>query len=43
MTCLSCIVNTMGADDLVTKGDMASAALIMTYLFWNIVVSAPEG
>ena len=42
MTCLSCKVNTMAADDLVTQGARASVAMVLTQ-FWNSVVSASEG
>ena len=35
-TCSPCIVNTMVADVLVTQEAKASAAMVLTYLAWNI-------
>ena len=41
-TRLSCIVNTTGADNLVTQGDGLSAAAVLTYFNRNIPASAAE-
>ena len=38
---LSCMVNTMAAADQATQGSRASVAMVMTFLPWNILVSAP--
>ena len=40
--CLSCIGNPMTADVLATPGSKASAAMVLNYLSWNILFSAPE-
>ena len=40
-TCLSSKVNTMAADYLATQGAWASAAMLLTLLSRNILVSAP--
>ena len=37
------MVNIMADDDLVIQGDRVSSASILTWLFQNIVVSAPQG
>ena len=40
---LSCIVKTLGADDLVTQAARATAAMVLTWFIHNIPFSAPEG
>ena len=42
-TCISCIVNTMAADDLATQVARSSAAMVVSQFSWNISVSAPWG
>ena len=39
-TPLSCIVYNMAADDLMLRRARASGATVLTYIFWNIMVSA---
>ena len=42
MTCLSCIINTTAADDLVMQRARASAVMILTSFSQIILVSAPD-
>ena len=37
------LVNTMVVDDMAMQGARASAAMVLTYLSWNILVSLPKG
>ena len=41
--CLSCMFNTMVADDLATQVARASVVMLLTYLSQNLPVLAPEG
>ena len=41
--CLSCIINTMAADDLSIQGARASLAMLWTLFSGNAPYSAPEG
>ena len=45
MTCLTCIFNTVVADDLAMQGAMALAAMdgINLELYQNILISGPKG
>ena len=43
MASLSYLVNIMPTDDLAMQGAWASAAIILTYLSWNILDSMPDG
>ena len=43
MSCFSCVIIIMIADDLAIQGARASVATILTWLSWNIPVSAPDG
>ena len=36
-TCLTYVVNTLAADDLATQGTRISAAMVVTWLAWNIL------